>query len=78
MTLVLSTRSGTTLPDPGKPATVAALPCRTPRPTTPETTAPSTVSYKNCTAVRAAGADPRHAGDPGYSRTLDRDGVGCE
>ncbi|MEU8886845.1 excalibur calcium-binding domain-containing protein [Streptomyces sp. NPDC048442] len=38
------------------------------------------VSYKNCSAVRAAGAAPIHAGDPGYGRHLDRDGdgVGCE
>jgi len=38
------------------------------------------VSYANCTAVRAAGAAPIHRGDPGYSRKLDRDGdgVGCE
>ncbi|GAA1304401.1 GmrSD restriction endonuclease domain-containing protein [Brachybacterium tyrofermentans] len=36
--------------------------------------------YKNCDAVRAAGAAPIHAGDPGYSSKLDRDGdgVGCE
>ncbi|MFF0743150.1 excalibur calcium-binding domain-containing protein [Streptomyces sp. NPDC004111] len=36
--------------------------------------------YKNCTAVRAAGAAPIHRGDPGYARHLDRDGdgVGCE
>lgn len=38
------------------------------------------VYYKNCTAVRAAGADPIHMGEPGYSKHLDRDGdgVGCE
>ncbi|WP_445670052.1 excalibur calcium-binding domain-containing protein [Paenibacillus sp. FSL R10-2771] len=38
------------------------------------------VYYKNCDAVRAAGADPIRAGEPGYSRKLDRDGdgVGCE
>ncbi|TWT01866.1 excalibur calcium-binding domain-containing protein [Planomicrobium sp. CPCC 101079] len=38
------------------------------------------VFYKNCTAVRAAGAAPIHTGDPGYSRKLDRDGdgVACE
>jgi len=38
------------------------------------------VYYKNCTAVRAAGADPIRRGDPGYARHLDRDGdgVGCE
>lgn len=36
--------------------------------------------YANCTAVRAAGADPIRAGEPGYGRHLDRDGdgVGCE
>lgn len=36
--------------------------------------------YANCAAVRAAGADPIHAGEPGYGRHLDRDGdgVGCE
>lgn len=38
------------------------------------------VSYQNCDAVRAAGADPIYAGEPGYSRKLDRDGdgIGCE
>jgi hypothetical protein len=42
--------------------------------------AESGVFYENCTAVRAAGADPIHVGDPGYSRHLDRDGdgVACE
>lgn len=36
--------------------------------------------YANCSAARAAGADPVMRGDPGYSRRLDRDGdgVGCE
>ncbi|WP_322633228.1 excalibur calcium-binding domain-containing protein [Glycomyces albidus] len=38
------------------------------------------VYYDNCDAVRAAGADPIYAGDPGYGSHLDRDGdgVGCE
>ncbi|MGB7236232.1 MAG: excalibur calcium-binding domain-containing protein [Rhodococcus sp. (in: high G+C Gram-positive bacteria)] len=42
--------------------------------------APSFVIYANCDAVRAAGAAPIYAGDPGYSIKLDRDqdGVGCE
>ena len=42
--------------------------------------APAARTYANCTAVRAAGAAPIHVGQPGYSRTLDRDGdgVGCE
>lgn len=36
--------------------------------------------YKNCTAVKAAGAAPIYRGDPGYAKHLDRDGdgVGCE
>ncbi|MFJ1913459.1 excalibur calcium-binding domain-containing protein [Streptomyces sp. NPDC088147] len=36
--------------------------------------------YANCTAVRAAGADPIYSGDPGYGSHLDRDGdgVACE
>lgn len=40
----------------------------------------SDVYYKNCDAVRAAGAAPIHRGDPGYAKHLDRDGdgVGCE
>jgi hypothetical protein len=50
-----------------------------PKPTTREPE-PAAVYYKNCTAVRAAGADPIRRGDPGYGRHLDRDGdgVGCE
>ena len=38
------------------------------------------VCCKNCTAVRAAGAAPIRAGQPGYGKHLDRDGdgVGCE
>lgn len=38
------------------------------------------VYYKNCTAVRAAGAAPIRRGDPGYGRHLDKDGdgVACE
>jgi Excalibur calcium-binding domain len=42
--------------------------------------AAANVYYENCDAVRAAGAAPITAGDPGYSRKVDRDGdgVGCE
>ncbi|WP_212998113.1 excalibur calcium-binding domain-containing protein [Winogradskya consettensis] len=54
----------------------------TKKPTTkPKTKKPTAeVYYANCAAVRAAGADPIYAGDPGYSRKLDRDGdgVACE
>jgi Excalibur calcium-binding domain len=40
----------------------------------------TSVYYENCTAVRAAGADPIYRGEPGYSSKLDRDGDGiaCE
>lgn len=38
---------------------------------------PSTsVHYKNCAAVQAAGAAPIRRGDPGYRSALDRDGDG--
>ncbi len=52
---------------------------RAPRPTS-QTPQPAGTSYKNCAAVRAAGAAPIYAGQPGYSRKLDRDGdgIGCE
>ncbi|WP_405861552.1 excalibur calcium-binding domain-containing protein [Streptomyces sp. NBC_00090] len=68
----------------------------TPRPTPTATRAPAPtptadddldsgsgggdVYYRNCTAVRAAGADPIRRGDPGYGSHLDRDGdgVACE
>ncbi|CAH1203834.1 Chaperone protein DnaJ [Paenibacillus plantiphilus] len=44
------------------------------------TNSSSSVYYKNCTAVRDDGKAPLYAGDPGYSRKLDRDGdgVACE
>lgn len=46
----------------------------------PEPQVASSASYANCSEARAAGAAPVRAGDPGYSRRLDRDGdgVGCE
>ena len=42
--------------------------------------APAAVLYKDCAAVRAAGAAPIRVGQPGYARPLDADGdgVGCE
>ena len=41
---------------------------------------PTAVFYQNCTAVRAAGAAPIRAGDPGWQTKFDGDGdgVGCE
>jgi len=43
------------------------------------TTEPTVVVYPNCAAVRAAGKAPLPRGNPGYSRTLDRnhDGIAC-
>jgi hypothetical protein len=73
------------------PTTKPKLPPVTKKPTQKPTTKPTTrrtttkppvtdVYYANCDAVRAAGAAPIHAGEPGYSRKLDRDGDGiaCE
>jgi hypothetical protein len=49
-------------------------------PSAPTPVAPSSVSYANCAAVRAAGKSPLLRGQPGYSTKLDRDGDGraCE
>jgi hypothetical protein len=60
-------------PGPAPVAPVAPAPV-------PVAPVPAAVSYANCTAVRAAGAAPIYAGQPGYSRSLDRDGDGiaCE
>lgn len=46
----------------------------------PAATSGGAVVYKNCAAVRAAGAAPILAGQPGFSSKLDRDGdgVGCD
>ncbi|MBB5837173.1 excalibur calcium-binding domain-containing protein [Kribbella italica] len=66
-----------------KPTTKPTVKKPTTKPTTRRTTTKPPVSdayYANCSEVRAAGAAPIHAGDPGYSRKLDRDGDGiaCE
>jgi endonuclease YncB( thermonuclease family) len=61
---------------------VAVVPIAAPVPTTPPPTtpAPAGVYYKNCAAVRAAGAAPIHAGEPGWQTKFDADGdgIGCE
>ncbi|WP_280436131.1 excalibur calcium-binding domain-containing protein [Nocardia carnea] len=59
-------------PEP-EPMPVPTLDAPAPPPAPP-------VSYKNCAAVRAAGAAPIYSGQPGYGQHLDRDGdgVGCE
>ena len=63
-----------------KPSATKAPPKPTQVPPKPTHTPPAAVYFQNCTAVRAAGAAPIRAGDPGYSRKLDRDGdgIGCE
>ncbi len=55
-------------------------PAPAPAPYVPPAPAPPAAYYANCTAVRNAGAAPIYAGQPGYSRSLDRDGdgVACE
>jgi hypothetical protein len=68
-----------TCPDQGLPDTTSNVqPPPIDTPTT--TTAAGAVYYQNCTAARAAGAAPLHAGDPGYRAALDRDhdGIACE
>ncbi|MDV6303552.1 DUF1524 domain-containing protein [Rhodococcus cerastii] len=70
----------------GNAAAVAeAAPSTEPTPVAPapapvEAPAPSNVTYKNCAAVRAAGAAPIRVGEPGFSTKFDGDGdgVGCE
>lgn len=73
----------TATPTPTPTRTTA--PTRAPEPTrtaAPPPTEDSSTSgggsmyYANCTAARAAGADPIHAGEPGYGRHLDRGGDG--
>ncbi|MDJ0396154.1 DUF1524 domain-containing protein [Rhodococcus sp. G-MC3] len=64
-----------------QPIAPAPAPAPEPVPAAPAPVpAPSRVSYKNCAEVRAAGAAPIRAGQPGFSTKFDgdRDGVGCE
>ena len=70
-------------PDPAPAYTPAPAPAYTPPPAPVYTPPPAPVQstyYANCSAVRAAGAAPIMAGEPGYSSKLDRDGDGiaCE
>ncbi|MEU4313544.1 excalibur calcium-binding domain-containing protein [Nocardia sp. NPDC024068] len=73
-------------PPPPSPVPAPApppVPEWTPEPTVvapPPAPAPSGVTYGSCADARAAGAAPLYAGQPGYSRKLDRDGdgVACE
>jgi competence protein ComEC len=56
------------------------VPIQTPKPTVAPKQQETNVFYKNCTAVKEAGAAPIYKGEPGYSTKLDRDGDGiaCE
>jgi len=68
---------------PAAPPAPVVTPSAVPDPTTEEAPAPpdsDSVYYANCTAVRKAHKAPLYAGEPGYSRKLDRDGdgVACE
>jgi hypothetical protein len=68
-------------PAPAKPAPAPAQPAPAPAPVQPAPApAPVEVYYKNCDAVRAAGAAPIYANQPGYAPRLDRDkdGIGCD
>ncbi|WP_366246666.1 GmrSD restriction endonuclease domain-containing protein [Cellulosimicrobium cellulans] len=63
-----------------EPSPAAPAPTSAPPPAPAPAPAPADVVYENCAAVRAAGAAPIHAGQPGYSPEFDGDGdgVGCE
>ncbi|WP_024366211.1 GmrSD restriction endonuclease domain-containing protein [Arthrobacter sp. TB 26] len=76
-------------PAPAPAPYVAPAPAPAPAPYVPPAPAPAPAPYvppapaayyANCTAVKQAGAAPIYAGQPGYSRSLDRDGDGiaCE
>ena len=72
------TQAGKAAQAPGQHAAGPAVVRVAPAPA--RTVAPAGAYYANCSAVRAAGAAPIFAGQPGYSGKLDRDGdgVGCE
>ncbi|MEV6791728.1 excalibur calcium-binding domain-containing protein [Streptomyces sp. NPDC051320] len=71
-----------TVATPAPKVTVKPKPKHAPKPkakATPKATS-ATVYYRNCAAVRAAGAAPIRRGQPGYAPHLDADGdgIGCE
>jgi septal ring factor EnvC (AmiA/AmiB activator) len=63
-----------------QPATRVAPAAPTQAAPAPQAQTSTSTYFKNCDAVRAAGAAPVRLGDPGYAGHLDRDGdgVGCE
>lgn len=66
--------AGVNVPDRPR-TTTRSVPTTTTAPTRTREQ-PASVYYKNCAAVRAAGAAPIRRGDPGYASHLDRDGDG--
>ncbi|QQQ76758.1 excalibur calcium-binding domain-containing protein [Saccharothrix sp. 6-C] len=70
----------TVAPPPPPPPPPAPAPTYEPPPPAPRPEQPASAYYANCDAVRAAGAAPLYAGQPGYRAALDRDkdGVACE
>ncbi|WP_258066639.1 DUF1524 domain-containing protein [Arthrobacter sp. GMC3] len=82
MTVVLGSCTDATVPtSQGAPAAEAAAPPANPAPAQAPAQAPAAdIYYKNCAAVRAAGAAPIRAGQPGFQSKFDGDGdgVGCE
>lgn len=93
-TTTIETTTTTTVPPTTVPTTVATTVPPPPPPTEPPTTAPPvtqpapvyvppvvpSVSYRNCSEAKAAGAAPIYRGQPGYAPHLDRDndGIACE
>ncbi|MFC8303528.1 DUF1524 domain-containing protein [Specibacter sp. NPDC057265] len=65
---------------PAAPVVPAAPVPAAPAEAAPVAPAVPVAPYPNCAAVRAAGAAPIYAGQPGFQSKLDRDGdgVGCE
>lgn len=83
MARILADCSGQLAPTNEKAPVVAApAPAPDPAPVAPAPVAPAPAAayYKNCDAVRAAGAAPLYAGSAGYRAALDRDsdGIACE
>jgi hypothetical protein len=72
-------RSTAAAPRPA-PVVPVPVPVPVPAPAPAPAPEPAGVYYANCTAAKAAGAAPLHAGQPGYRDGLDRDhdGVACE
>lgn len=71
-------------PEPGlappPPPQQDPVPVVEPVPEVPPAPPPPPAYFKNCSEVRAAGAAPVFAGQPGYGNHLDRDGdgIGCD